>query len=44
MLTCVQTQFKGSSREIDQQVKQNEARTLNKLRNVKARLKESVFF
>ena len=42
MLTCVQTQFKGSSIEIEQQVKQHEARTLNKLSNVNARLKMSV--
>ena len=31
MLTCVQIQLKGSSREIDQQVKQYEAWNLNKL-------------
>ena len=43
-VTCVQTQFKGSSTEIEQQVKQHEARTLNKLSNVKARLKRSVVF
>ena len=42
MLTCVQTQFKGSSIEIEQRVKQHEARTLNKLSNVNARLKKSV--
>ena len=42
MVTCVQTQFKGSSREIQQQVKQT--RTLNKLINVNARLKKSVAF
>ena len=36
MLTCVQIQFKGYSREIEQQVKQHEAQTLNKLSNVKA--------
>ena len=34
MLTCVQTQFKGYSLEIEQQVKQREARTINKLSNV----------
>ena len=34
MLTCVQTQFKGYSLEIEQQVKQHEARTINKLSNV----------
>ena len=44
LVTCVQTQFKGSSTEIEQQVKQHEARTLNKLSNVKARLKRSVVF
>ena len=31
MLTCVQTQFKGYSLKIEQQVKQREARTINKL-------------
>ena len=31
MLTCIQTQFKGSSREIKQQVKQHETWTLKKL-------------
>ena len=31
MLTCVETQFKGFSREIKQQVKQNQTRTLKKL-------------
>ena len=31
MLTCVQIQLKGSSREIDQQVKQYEAWNLHKL-------------
>ena len=41
MLTCVQTEFKGSSREIEQQVKQHEARTLHKLSNVNARLKRA---
>ena len=40
MLTCVQ--FKGSSREMEQQVKQHEARTLNKLSNVNGWLKKSV--
>ena len=40
MLTCVQTLFKRSSREIEQQVKQNEAQTLNKLSNVNSRLKK----
>ena len=30
MLTCVQEEFKGSSREIVQQVQQHEARSLNK--------------
>ena len=44
MQTCVQTQFKGSSREIEQQVKQHEAQTLNKSSNVKVRLKKSMFF
>ena len=44
LVTCVQTQFKGSSTEIEQQVKQHGARTLNKLSNVKARLKRSVVF
>ena len=34
MLACVQTQFKGYSLEIEQQVKQHEARTINKLSNV----------
>ena len=31
MLTQVQKQFKGSSSEIEQEVKQHEARTLRKL-------------
>ena len=30
MLTCVQEEFKGSSREIVHQVQQHETRTLNK--------------
>ena len=38
MKTSVQTQFRGSSGE---QVKQHEARTLNKLSNVKAQLKSA---
>ena len=42
MLTCVLTQFKDSSREIEQQVKQHETRTLNKLSNVNSRRKKSV--
>ena len=44
MLTCIKTQFKGSSKENEQQVKQHEAPTLNTLRNVNARLKKSVDF
>ena len=44
MLTCVQTQFKGFLREIEQEVKQHEARTLNKSSSVNARLKKSVAF
>ena len=36
MLMCVSIQFKGYSREIEQQVKQHEAETSNK--------KKSVFF
>ena len=36
MLTCLQIQSKGSSREIGQQVNQHEARILNKLSNVNA--------
>ena len=44
MLTCVQEQFQGSSREIEQQLKQYEARTLNKLSNVNAWLKGNVVF
>ena len=44
MLTCVQEQFQGSSREIEQQLKQYEARTLNKLSNVNAWLKDNVVF
>ena len=40
MLTCVLIQFEGSSREIEQQVKQHEAQTLNKLIKVKTRLKK----
>ena len=40
----IQTQFKGSSREIEQQVKQYDAQTLNELSNVNARLKKSVVF
>ena len=42
MLTCVLIQFEGSSREIEQQVKQHEAQTLNKLIKVKTRLKKRV--
>ena len=42
MQTFVQTQFKGSSKDIEPQVKQHEARTSNKLSNVSARLKKSV--
>ena len=42
MLTCVLIQFKASSREIEQQVKQHEAQTLNKLIKVKTRLKKSI--
>ena len=42
MLTCVQEQFKGSSEDIEQQVKQHEARILNKLSNEKAWLKKKV--
>ena len=44
MLTCVQVQFKGSSREIEQQVKQHEISTSNKKSNVKPRLKKTLFF
>ena len=44
MLTYVQTQFKSSSRKRDEQVKQHEARTLNKLNNINVRLKKRVFF
>ena len=44
MLTYVQTQFKSSSRKRDGQVKQHEARTLNKLNNVNVRLKKRGFF
>ena len=44
MLTCVKTQFKGSSREMEQQVTQHENGTLNKLSNVNARLKKNVVF
>ena len=44
MLTCMQIQFKSSSREIEQQVKQQEAWNLNQLCNVKAQLKKSVAF
>ena len=39
MLTCVQEQFKGSSEDIEQQVKQHKAQILHKLSNEKARLK-----
>ena len=42
MLACVQAQFKGSSREIEQQVKQHETHASNKLRKVKAPHKNSV--
>ena len=38
----MQTQFKGSSREIEQQGRRHETRTLNKLNNVNARLKKSI--
>ena len=38
----MQTQFKGSSREIEQQGRRHEIRTLNKLSNVNARLKKSI--
>ena len=38
----MQTQFKGSSREIEQQGRRHETRTLNKLSNVNARLKKSI--
>ena len=41
MVTCVQTHFKCSAREIEQRVKQNEARALNKLSNIKARMQKS---
>ena len=44
MLTCVQVQFKGSSREIEQQVKQHEISTSNKKSNVKSRLKKNTVF
>ena len=44
MLTCVQEQFKGSSEDIEQQVKQHEARILNKLSNEKAWLKKLFLF
>ena len=44
MLTCVKTQFKGSSREMEQQVTQHENGTLNKLSNVNARLKKNIVF
>ena len=44
MLTCVQTQLKGSSREREQQAKQHEAGTLNKLSNLNAQLKKGVVF
>ena len=38
----MQTQFKGSSREIEQQGRRHETRTLNKLSNANARLKKSI--
>ena len=44
MLTCVQTQLKGSSRGIGQQVEQHEAQNSNKKSNVNDRLKKSVGF
>ena len=44
MLTQVQIQPKGSSREIEQQVKQHEALTSNKKSNVKAYLKKKAYF
>ena len=44
MLTCAQAQFKRSSRKIEQQVKQHEVRTLNKLSSVNTWLKKSVVF
>ena len=46
MPTCVQTQFKGSSRGIEQQLKQHEVQRKgsNKLSNINVRLKKSVFF
>ena len=34
MLTCVQIQFKGFSKEIEQQVKQHEAKNSNKKSNM----------
>ena len=40
MLICVQTQFKGPSKEKEQQVKQHEGQTLNKLSNENAWLKK----
>ena len=44
MLTCVQVQFRGSSREIEQQVKQHETSTSNKKSNVKSCLKKNTVF
>ena len=41
MLTCVKIHFKGSSREIKQQVKEHDAQILNKLSNVEAQVEKS---
>ena len=42
MLTCVEPELKGTSRELEQQVTQHEDQTLNELRNENARLKKGV--
>ena len=42
MPAFVQIQFKGSSREVEPQVKQYDTHASNKLRKVKAPLKKSV--
>ena len=44
MLTCVQIQLKGFSREIEEQVKPHEAYTSKKKSNAKDPLKKSAFY